>query len=40
MPATTRHVQSALRMRDVDRIPRLLAAPRTIHLSARTGGEK
>ena len=40
MSATTKHVRSALRTRDVDRSSRSLAASRTSHLSARTGGEK
>ena len=40
LSATTKHVRSALRTRDVDRTSRSLAASRTSHLSARTGGEK
>jgi excisionase family DNA binding protein len=35
MSVTTKHVRSALRMRDADRNSRSLAASRTIHLSAR-----
>jgi hypothetical protein len=39
-PATTEHVGSALRMREVPRSSQSLAIFRTSHLSARTGGEK
>jgi len=35
MSVTTKHLRSALRMRDADRNSRSLAAFRTIHLSAR-----
>ena len=40
MSATTKHLRSALRMRDVDRSSRSSAASRISHLSAVTGGEK
>ena len=40
MSATTRHVRSALRMRDVDRSSRSSAASQTSHPLARTVGEK
>jgi hypothetical protein len=38
--ATTKHVRSALRMRDVDRNPAMAGDFPTIHLSAITGGKK
>jgi hypothetical protein len=40
MSPTAKHVRSALRMRDVDRSSRALAASRTSHLSGATEGEK
>jgi hypothetical protein len=40
MSATAKHVRSALRMRDVDRGQRSLAASRPSHPLARTVGEK
>jgi hypothetical protein len=38
--ATTKHVRSAFRMRDVDTTPRWLAASRPFTPQPRTGGEK